>query len=50
LLRARRQELHTRVATVLQAHFADLVERVSPSSWRIILLQRPTQIAQSRSG
>jgi predicted ATPase len=27
LLRARRQELHTRVATVLEQHFADLVER-----------------------
>ena len=27
LLRARRQELHTRVAAVLEQHFADLVER-----------------------
>jgi len=27
LLRARRQELHARVATVLEHHFADLVER-----------------------
>ena len=27
LLRARRQELHARVAVVLERHFADLVER-----------------------
>ena len=29
LLRARRQELHARVGAVLEAHFADLVERQS---------------------
>ena len=35
LLRGRRQELHARVAAVLEQHFADLVER-QPELWPII--------------
>jgi hypothetical protein len=35
LLRSRRQELHARVAAVLEQFFADLVER-QPNFWPII--------------